>query len=97
MPDTNLDDALLAIRQGQAAGQALGYAAEHLEQLAAAVDTSIFTKLQAAHVLTPDEAIQAWFEKYAYYRLARKLQQTVRIGKTTAERIAPALDLNKEP
>ena len=92
-PDPKVDEALLSIRRGQAANQELSDNA--LADLAQAVDDKVFAKLLKGEVLSPEEAHQAWLEKYAYFRLAKKLRTAVRVGQRAAQRTGHEFDLTR--
>lgn len=91
----NVDTALLTIRRGQAAQSALQIGEQSLEDLNKSVDDRIFAKLLRNEVLSPEEALQAWLEKYAYHRLAKKLRQTVRSGQRAAAEVGEEFDLTR--
>jgi hypothetical protein len=79
------DDDMLALRHGQAAEGDLSNLGPALEKLTMAVNTRIFTKLLRGETVTPEEALQAWLEKYSYHRLTHELRKTVRKGRRAAE------------
>ena len=78
------DDDMLALRHGQAAEGDLSNLGPALEKLDDAVDSRIFSKLLGGLTVTPEEALQAWLEKYAYHRLTRELRKTIRKGRHAA-------------
>lgn len=43
--------------------------------------------------MTPDMAVQAWYEKYAYRKLLTSLNQKVRLGQSKGAAVADGLDL----
>ena len=81
----NRDTDLLALRHGQAAEGDLSNLGPALAKLDAAVDSRVFSKLLRGETVTPEEALQAWLEKYAYHRLTQELRKTVRRGVRAAE------------
>jgi len=79
------DTDMLALRHGQSAEGDLSNLGPALTKLGEAVDIRIFAKILRGEAVTPEEALQAWLEKYSYYRLTKELQKTIRIGRLAAE------------
>lgn len=98
MTNIAIDDALLKLRRGQAAAVELEVTASSIAELMEGVDKRLFGKLLRGEVISPEEAHQAWIEKYSYYRLTKKLVKTERIGRgAAAQTAAPEFDLTRTP
>ena len=78
------DNAMLALRTGQAAEGDLSNLGPALDKLSAHVDNRIFAKLLRGETVTPEEALQAWLEKFSFHRLRQELQKTIRVGRRAA-------------
>lgn len=91
-PD-KVDRALLAMRTGKEAEATL--AEGSLSEMSQSVDDRLFAKLTRGEVLTPEEAHQAWLEKFAYFRLSKKLRTLSRIGHRAAVKAGPEFDLHR--
>lgn len=86
-----VDEAIAKMREGQSAQQAI----PEVDQLNRSVDMRIFSKLLKGEVLSPAEAHQAWMEKFAYWRVGKKLHKAVRVGQSAAAEAGAEFDLTR--
>ena len=86
---------LVTLSEGQAASTELPMTEKLLLKLEKSVETRIAMILESGEALSPDIAIQAWIEKFAYRRLHRRLTQQVVMGQNAGEELAPHMKTRK--
>lgn len=67
-----------------------------VEQMDAALENRILAQMQHG-TLTPEAAVQAWQEKFAYKRLLSRFEGRIRAGQSVGIRARGALDLGFDP
>lgn len=94
MDDRRTQDKLLdLVERGRTAGAVGQLFEEALAEAEAAVDRRIFGLLMTGAPISPEGAIQAWYEKYAYRRLRGILSQQKAAGVSAARRLSPGMEL----
>lgn len=61
-----------------------------LQKLKSGVETRVFTAISKGN-LTPELALQAWYEVHSYHRLMQKFNQRIEIGINEGENLSPQI------
>lgn len=74
----------------------LPYLEAELAKMDRALENRVLTALEHGE-LTPQQALEAWYEKATYTKLIRRLTQTVRVGQTKGAAFANELENGSSP
>lgn len=83
--------------RGQLAGGTLSLIEDVLGVLDRRVDDRVFAMLHTGRGLTPEQASQAWYEKYALRALRERLRNLATAGQSAGRRITPTMELKSAP
>lgn len=94
---SEFDRDLDATLRGRLAGGTLNIVEETLNILNRRVDQRVMVLLGSGKGLTPEQAMQAWYEKFAVEALRTKLEQLSEGGKSAAQRLTPKMEIGNGP
>lgn len=89
----DFDRDLEATLRGRLAGGTLALLENVLAQLEQEAEAKALKLLKAGKGLTPEQATQAWYEKYAICALRDRLRHLASAGHSASKRIAPGMEL----
>lgn len=92
MRNTDLDRDMEHVIRGRIAGSSLQALEPILYDLEARVDRRVMKQLAAGKGLTPDQALQAWYEKFAIVQFREQLQKLANSGQSAGIRLAPKME-----
>lgn len=90
---TDIDRELENVIRGRMASNSLGFLEPILFEMEDRVDRRVFKQLVAGKGLTPDQALQAWYEKAAIVQLRERLQQLANSGKSAGRRVQENMEI----
>lgn len=61
---------------------------DDIQKLLRQTEQKVYTAI-SANTLTPDMALQAWYEHLAYHRLIQRFNQRIKMGETVGENLGP--------
>jgi len=59
-----------------------------IEKLKRQTEQVVYTAI-AQHTLTPEQALQAWYEHLSYHRLLQRFNQRIKIGEAAGNALQP--------
>jgi len=86
-----LAEKMAEVSRGLAAGSLVHLLEEEIGKLQREVDGRVETQM-ATGGLTPEVALQAWYEKMAYRRLLKRLTTTADLGRVASEQLSPQME-----
>lgn len=91
MEDTRTSRAFTALNEASTAKLAFDLLGEDLDRDTRAVDHKAFALMEKGQ-LDPDMAIRLWYDKYATFKLLRKIAQKLQGGQSAARILEPMME-----
>ena len=86
------DDLLYHKTRGDIAREAMRLIDIELNAMSLAIDKRVMLEITSAGFISPDTALQAWYEKQAVEKLLAKLLKLMRHGKSASEKLTPHME-----
>jgi hypothetical protein len=89
---SRLEQTVVAAHRGKLAETADALIEEEINNLEAAVQLRIFVQLDEGKAIDPQEAVQAWLQRYAYMKLKQRLKKAASRGLRAGYQLEAAME-----
>lgn len=96
LTDPRMKRAVTALSTATAAKAALDVLSDDLFGRSKVIDMKVFNELEHGRQITPDAALQYWYEKYAVWKLLKDLEQKLKSGQSAGRVLEPHLQSVEE-
>lgn len=97
LTDPRMKRAVTALSMATAAKAALDVLSDDLFGRSKTIDLKVFNEFEHNRLITPEAAMQCWYEKYAVWKLLKDLEQKLRAGQSAGRILEPHLKPVEEP